>query len=1010
MIPISLYVSLEIIKVGQMYFMHQDVDLYDEDSNTPVVARTSTINEELGQVSYIFSDKTGTLTNNSMNFRKMSVAGTAWLHDFDLLEEAAMEEEAAVETARRRMSKGKRVALRPSRASAAARRSIADPKVIARARSLNEHSQRNHSGRTAEMLDYIKKRPNTIFARKVRFFILGMALCHSCLPEKNENDEITYQAASPDESALVNAAKELGYMVVDRQPNSLTVRVQLSDDAVPVDETYEILNVIEFSSARKRMSIILRMPDGRVCVFTKGADTTILKLLRRAGLASDKMAAVDRRTSLRKSLEAKEVLRRSSLQVQGSIRRSLSIPRRSFASGRAGPSMRRSMDVWLRDRETDPFGAVRGRRASEEHYNSRPSAHLRRSLALQDGRQSVQMDDIDELVEESLVVNENQVFERCFQHLDDFASEGLRTLLYGYRYLDESEYQKWREDYQEATTSLVDRQEKIERVGEQIETQLELLGATAIEDKLQKGVPEAIEKLRRANIKLWMLTGDKRETAINIGHSCHLVKDYSTVTILDASQDVAQILLSASRAIKNGGVAHSVVVVDGQTLPYLEANPILSEQFLDLAVLVDSVICCRASPKQKAYLVRSIRKRVRKSITLAIGDGANDIAMIQEAHVGIGIAGKEGLQAARISDYSIAQFRFLLKLLLVHGRWNYVRVCKYTLGTFWKEMLFYLTQALYQKWNGYTGTSLYEPWGLSMFNTLFTSLPVIFLGILEKDLSPATLLAVPELYGIGQRHEGFNVKKYLFWAFNAVCEAVMIYFVMFTLFGQAVIIDDISVFPLGLMTYSAAVILINVKLQGIIIHYRTYFALAVNIISIGGWWLWNIFLSERYNDNKIYKVRGNFIHNTGRNLLWWTILLLSVMCCITYELLIGAIRASFFPSDIEIFQEYEKDPYARRRFEDASALEMAQSWRPDSSKQAQQDLVREREEEERVRHVEQLLERRRKIESLDSEYTVAEIEHAEPAASRNISYVPSTASPNSRDVDGCGITSEVSAQ
>lgn len=912
-----------------------------------------------------------------MHFRKMSVAGTAWLHDLDILEEAALEEQAAAETARRRMSKGKRVAPRLSRASAAARTSIADPRVLARAKSINEHSQINHTGRTTEMLEYIKKRPHTVFARKVRFFILGMALCHTCLPEKDEDDEISYQAASPDESALVNAAKELGYMVIDRQPHSLTVRVQPSPDVTPVDETFEILNVIEFSSARKRMSVVIRMPNGRVCVFTKGADTTILKLLRRSNLASDKAAAVGKRTFQRKSMEAKEAIRRNSMQVRGSIHRSLSLPRGSFARDRPGPSMRKSMDVWLRDRETDRVDAVRGRRMSEEHYNSRPSAQLRRSLALQEGRPSTQVDEIDEeLVEESLVVNDSQVFERCFQHLDDFATEGLRTLLYGYRYLDEGEYRKWREAYQEATTSLVDRQEKIERVGEEIENQLELLGATAIEDKLQKGVPEAIEKLRRANIKLWMLTGDKRETAINIGHSCHLVKDYSTLTILDYnSGNVEHTLTSTTEAIRRGEVAHSVVVIDGQTLSYLEENIILSERFLDLAILVDSVICCRASPKQKAYLVASIRKRVHKSITLAIGDGANDIAMIQEAHVGIGIAGKEGLQAARISDYSIAQFRFLLKLLLVHGRWNYIRVCKYTLGTFWKETLFYLTQALYQKWTGYTGTSLYEPWGLSMFNTLFTSLPVIFLGILEKDLNPSTLLAVPELYSDGQKHKGFNVKIYLFWAFTAVCEAVMIYFIMFALYGRAAIVDDNTLFPMGFMTFSAAVVVINLKLQGLIIHYKTYFAAAVNFVSIGGWWLWNVFLSEKYGNNGIYKVKNNFLHSTGSNLLWWTVLFLSIMCCLVYELLIGAVRTSFFPSDVDIFQEYEKDPYTRRRFEEASALEMAESWRPDPVKRAQEELAREREQEERVRHVEQLLERRRKIESLDSEYTFAEVEN-----------------------------------
>ncbi|KAI5283901.1 hypothetical protein KEM55_001300, partial [Ascosphaera atra] len=338
------------------------------------------------------------------------------------------------------------------------------------------------------------------------------------------------------------------------------------------------------------------MPDQQVCVFTKGADTTIMKLLRRSNLASDKMVAVDKRASVRKSLEAREAIRRNSMQVGagGSVRRSLSVPRRSFASGAGdGPSMRRSMDVWLRNREVDPAEEFRSSREVDEHYNSRPSMQVRRSMAVSDaGRLSMQMSDVegeDELVEESLVVNESQVFERCFQHLNDFATEGLRTLLYGYRFLDEEEYQEWKTAYHEASTSLVDRQEKIGAVGERIEQQLELLGATAIEDKLQKGVPEAIEKLRRANIKLWMLTGDKRETAINIGHSCHLVKDYSTVTILDYSQgNLEHTITAAINGINSGEVAHSVAVIDGQTLSALEDDLLLSERFFDLAILVDS--------------------------------------------------------------------------------------------------------------------------------------------------------------------------------------------------------------------------------------------------------------------------------------------------------------------------------------------------------------------------------------------------------------------------------------
>lgn len=587
-------------------------------------------------------------------------------------------------------------------------------------------------------------------------------------------------------------------------------------------------------------------------------------------------------------------------------------------------------------------------------------------MASSDGRPSFQEEDDGYLVEESLVVDDQAVFERCFQHLNDFATEGLRTLMYASRFLDESTYTEWKRAYQEASTSLVDRQEKIEKVGEQIETQLELVGATAIEDKLQKGVPEAIDKLRRANIKLWMLTGDKRETAINIGHSCRLVKEYSEVIILDHEVgNVEKTIVSTISSIRKGRMAHSVLVVDGQTLSMIERDETLMPRFFKLAILVDSVICCRASPKQKAFLVKSVRKHVLNAITLAIGDGANDIAMIQEAHVGIGITGKEGLQAARISDYSIAQFRFLLKLLLVHGRWNYIRICKYTLGTFWKETLFYLSQALYQRYNGYTGTSLYENWSLSMFNTLFTSLAVIFLGVLEKDLSAPTLLAVPELYTKGQRNQGFNIRIYLGWALMAVIEAMIVFYTMYGLFGQSLIGVDNTIFPMGLLTFTACVTIINFKLQFLEIHYKTIVSAIVLFVSIGGWFLWNMILSARYNDatsgKSIYDVRGNFLNRIGRSLNFWAVLFLIVASVLLFETTVTLFRQYFFPTDVDIFQHLEKDPAIKRRFEEAAALELQQGWDRDSSKiQSSLEIAREEEEQlAREREVNEYLNRPR---------------------------------------------------
>ncbi|KAJ5155192.1 hypothetical protein N7492_007995 [Penicillium capsulatum] len=965
MIPISLYVSMEIVKVVQMLLLN-DIDMYDPESNTPLEARTSTINEELGQVSYIFSDKTGTLTNNSMRFRKMSVAGTAWLHDLDLQEEAAREGEKLIH--KKRNLKGKKAANRKSNLSEA--RMGARPSNVSAGLDALRQAGRASPCRTTEMLEYIQRKPYTIFARKAKLFILSIALCHTCIPEEDDAGSVSFQAASPDEMALVLAAQELGYLVLDRQPNTLTIRTYpQGPEESANDEVFEVMDVIEFSSARKRMSVVVRMPDQRICLFCKGADTTLMRLLKRADLAQEKAAEIERRASKRKAAEASEVIRRNSeyqSRKNSSVRNSVSRPsftrRRSSISGHHTSTLRDSIDVWLRDRETD--GGITNRDGDSEYYSPRPSAQMgRNSAAISDSGSSTNGEDED-LVEEALVVNETAIFERCFQHLNDFATDGLRTLLYGHRFLDETSYQTWKAAYHEASTSIADRQEKMEQVGEQIEQQLELTGATAIEDKLQKGVPEAIDKLRRANIKMWMLTGDKRETAINVGNACRLVKDYSKLTILDQENgDVEQVIVQLTKQIMRGSVAHSVVVVDGQTLSMIERDEVIRKRFLQLAIRADSVICCRASPKQKAFLVKSIRTQVDGAVTLAIGDGANDIAMIQEAHVGIGIAGKEGLQAARISDYSIAQFRFLLKLLLVHGRWNYMRACKYTLGTFWKEMLFYLTQALYQRWNGYTGTSLYESWSLSMFNTLFTSLCVIFLGIFTKDLSASTLLAVPELYTKGQRNGGFNIRLYLGWTFMATCEAMIIFFTMYGLFGMARINpSDVDTFALGLLTFSACVVVINFKLQLLEVHNKTYLSVIVIVISVGGWFLWNLILSERYKVSAgkgVYDVPGNFIYHVGHNLLFWVVLLVSATSVLLFELTVSTFRAFFFPTDVDIFQEFEQDLDIRKRFEEAAAAELQQGW-DHGTKKSSLELTREAVEmEARERQVQELLSRPR---------------------------------------------------
>ncbi|KAI1770052.1 phospholipid-translocating P-type ATPase [Hypoxylon cercidicola] len=905
LIPLSLYVSLEIIKVGQ-FILLGDVEMYDAETNTPMVVNTTTILENLGQVNYVFSDKTGTLTENKMRFRKLSVAGTAWLHDMDIKRDKKENEKPEGNPKNTKQQTDSEVGANMTLDGDEPVETPLIPNHRSSWMSKARPGQPPTIPKTEALLNYMHKNPDTIFSRKARQFLLCVALCHTCLPEVKEDGEIAFQAASPDELALVQAAQDLGYLLIDRPTQSIKLQIRSSEGELST-ETYEVLDVIEFSSKRKRMSIVIRMPDGRICVFCKGADNVMIARLKNALLAKQKASAVERRASKRKSVEAERVMsrlsgtysprnsisKRNSIFRRGSRRISTDLNRRSAVSD--------DLDSWLTRRETMDLDRATG---FDEDFTT-----PRQSIALSPVLLAGTDEAYDGMVDEFIAADDGAIFERCFHHISEFASEGLRTLLFAYRYISDDEYEGWRKVYRTAATSLIDRQQRIEEAAELIEQDFDLAGASAIEDKLQQGVPETIEKLRRANIKVWMLTGDKRETAINIAHSARLAKPFSELYILDATDgDLQEKITSTLVDVGRGMVAHSVLVVDGHTLGVIEKDESLKIMFYDLAVRMDSVICCRASPSQKASLVQAIRDTVPSSLTLAIGDGSNDIAMIQASHVGIGISGREGLQAARVADYSIAQFRFLQRLLLVHGRWMYLRTAKYILATFWKELVFYIIQAQYQHWNGYTGTSIYESWSLTVFNALFTSLPVILLGIFEKDLKAETLLAVPELYSFGQRSEAFNFKQYLTWMLSGAVDTVIIYMMVWGFFKDILFTENNSLFPLGQLAFTIAVILINVKILILECHHKTVITLTGFALSIIGWFVWNLFIGAIY-PVKIgpYVVRGSFIHEFGNKLGWWATAGATIAAVLALELGLTALRRIYFPRDQDLWQEIERE-------------------------------------------------------------------------------------------------------
>ncbi|KAG0298402.1 hypothetical protein BGZ98_000214 [Dissophora globulifera] len=952
MIPISLYVTMELVKLLQAYFIHNDLEMYDPVSDTPAEARTSVINEELGQVSYLFSDKTGTLTENIMIFRKFCVAGHSFNHDLDpesikavkLAQEnqdvdgsSGLEGDSTAEggpSLRKAKNKNKNKAgkvvdklkrtsyRRHGRRSSSGYQSLGGKEMMTEMETGSypaSYPESVYAGNkpsytetiipctpTSQLVPFLTSGTRHVMSDRIRFFLLAMALCHDAVPElMDESDPMSfkYQAASPDENALVAGAMELGYVFVDRTRGGIRVRsLPKSADDIPKEEFYEILNIIDFSSKRKRMSVVYRMPDGQICLFTKGADSVILERVRDPQTGFDDFQA----------LESPMPFTPDSVHGYAGMD-----PLESLEYSKSGKSRKHTME--RSSTSGAGVGAAGMRKERQNTHGSFKDNH---------GTSMVEEDDLGAYFfgqSPGWTQSEMWEYQQTMDHIQEYATTGLRTLLYGHRFLTQEEYSSWSKQYADAQSAIEGRQEKLEDVAELLEQNLDMTGATAIEDKLQVGVPETIDKLRRAGIRLWMLTGDKRETAINIGYSCRLIKDYSSTIILDVPTQAQahKALNKAMKDVSKGKSRHVVVVIDGATLAILEQSSELMALFVELGIRADSVICCRVSPAQKAIVVKTVRARVKHTVTLAIGDGANDIAMIQEANVGIGITGKEGLQAARSSDYSIAQFRFLERLLFVHGRWSYVRVSKFVLGTFYKCATFYLTQGLFQIFTGFSGTSLYEQWTLSFYNTLFSSLPVMVVGMFEQDLKASTLLLVPELYTYGQRNCGFSLATYSTWMFAAVCQAIAALMVPLWIAGAigkfGVEPDDEALFSMGLGVYTTIVLVVTFKIAYLETHNWSIVTHITSLATIVAWFGYNTAYSFFYPIRTAgYHVRGAFQALAG-HLPFWLTIIAAFMIAIIPNVIAKIVKAQMFPTDVDLYQELEKDPEAVQRWKEWEA-------------------------------------------------------------------------------------------
>ncbi|KAH8038726.1 hypothetical protein HPB51_002870 [Rhipicephalus microplus] len=391
------------------------------------------------------------------------------------------------------------------------------------------------------------------------------------------------------------------------------------------------------------------------------------------------------------------------------------------------------------------------------------------------------------------------------------------------------------------STSLHDREELVDAVYDEIEQGLTLIGATAIEDKLQDGVPQAIANLAMAGIKIWVLTGDKQETAINIGYSCQLLTDDMVdIFIVDGMErDEVYKQLSSFRESIAGIVAHgrgagdcSVVrfsdnengqawelsggeslggfalIVNGHSLVHaLEED--MELLFLEVASRCKAVICCRVTPLQKALVVDLVKKH-KRAVTLAIGDGANDVSMIKMAHIGVGISGQEGMQAVLASDFSVAQFRFLERLLLVHGRWSYLRMCRFLRYFFYKNFAFTLCHFWFAFFCGFSAQTLYDPVFISFYNVFYTSLPVLALGVFDQDVNDVNSMRYPKLYTPGHLNLLFNKVEFLKSVAHGVVSSFVLFFIPYGAFSNSIAPDGVNLDGQQLLGTTVSTILVIV--------------------------------------------------------------------------------------------------------------------------------------------------------------------------------------------------------
>ncbi|NXU77502.1 AT8B3 ATPase, partial [Oreotrochilus melanogaster] len=668
-IPMSMYITFEFIYLVNSFFINWDLEMYYAAKDIPAKARSTSLNDQLGQIEYLFSDKTGTLTQNIMSFKKCCINGTIY----------------GTGTAHeQKQPPGSRL-------------------------SWSHPREQKLDFYDARLVAAIQRDSDPV----LREFLRLLALCHTVIVEEKD-DQLVYQAASPDEEALVLAARNMGYIFLARTQDTITI------SELGKRRTYQVLAMLDFNSDRKRMSVLVRDPEGTIRLYTKGADTVILERLQRRG--------------------------------------------------------------------------------TNETFTERA--------------------------------------------LDHFAEETLRTLCLATKEVSEAEYKVWSRRHQEVSILLQDRGQELHKLYEEMEQNLQLLGATAIEDKLQDGVPETIQLLKLANIKVWVLTGDKQETAMNIGYACKLLTDDMEILEEKEIREILQAYWVSNNNLHGTGEApcshhlsqqhleasghkKRALIIDGELLDKIlytgevlkekkgwlwwwlgccratdqqEQGRLVEKGFVDLASSCQAVICCRVTPKQKALVVQLVQKH-KKVTTMAIGDGANDVNMIKSEARGRGQGG---------GDVPVP----FQEVLVCVAPLITPREVTEEAPSLCSWLTLFPTNLRLIHWQIAPAGPLYEGWFLALYNIFYTAYPVLAVGLLEQDVSAKKSLEFPELYMIGQQDELFNYRVFAITVLHGASTSLASFYIAFWAFRDHVgtkAVGDYESFSVTVATSALLSVLVEVS-------------------------------------------------------------------------------------------------------------------------------------------------------------------------------------------------------